>query len=145
MSGTTRLSQRLAYWSAILTGLLFLYWGGGTELFSESVLGPLTATWSERLVMDLSRWGEQIVAAMSQHVWLPAVGVLLLVVGLFPTLSQQVRRNRLAQISVGIVGLGVIGVGGIILGLPTSNLGRIMYLAPLFVAGMLLVGLVLPD
>jgi hypothetical protein len=134
MNGTTRLSQRVAYWSAILTGVLFLYWGGGAAVVPQRVLAPATVA-----------WGEQIVAAMSQHVWLPAVGILLLVVGLFPALAQQVRGNRLAQFGVGLGGLGLIGAGGGLLAVPASALMEGMYLAPLFAAGLLLVGLVLPG
>lgn len=134
MSGTTRLSQRLAYWSAILTGLLFLYWGGGATLVPQRVFAPATIA-----------WGEQLVATLSQHVWLPAVGVLLLVVGLFPALRQQVRGNRLGQLGVGLVGLGLLGAGGQLFAAPASALTGNLSLAPLAVAGLLLVGLVLPS
>lgn len=134
MNRTNRLSQRLASWGAILAGLGVLYWGGGAELLPGPVFAPATVA-----------WGNQLLTTLHQHVWLPAVGVLLVVIGLSPAIAQQVRRNRLAQLAIGLVGLGLIGSGGIILEIPASGLGEIVYLLPLFIAGILLVGLVLPG
>lgn len=134
MNGTNRFSQRLASWGAILAGLAFLYWGGAVELLPGPVFTSATVSWGNQLLVDLR-----------QYVWLPAVGVLLVVVGLIPAIVQQVRRNRLAQLGVGLVGLSLIGSGGLVLGIPASGLGEVVYLLPLFVAGILLVGLVLPG
>jgi hypothetical protein len=134
MSAENRLSQRIAYWSAILSGVVFLYWGMGKEAISGRLIAPVVIS-----------QGNQLLTGLSQHVWLPAVGLLLIVLGVSPVITRQVRQNRIAQIGVGLVGLGLIGGGGIFLEIPTSNIGEIMYLSPLFVAGILLVGLVLPS
>lgn len=134
MNGTTRLSQRLASWGAILAGLVVLYWGGAAELLPGPIFAPATITWSK-----------QLLATLGQYVWLPAVGVLLVGVCLSPAIAQQVRRNRLAQLAIGLVGLGLIGSGGVALEISASGLGEVVYLLPLFVAGILLVGLVLPG
>jgi hypothetical protein len=133
MSGGHRLSQRLVYWSAILTGLVLVYWGAGAELLPGPLLAPATVSWGKQLLTDLS-----------QSISLPAVGVLLIVLGLMPAIAQQVRENRTARLGVGLVGLGVIGGSWVGLEMPASSLGEVVYLSPLFLAGILLVGLVLP-
>lgn len=134
MSEMNRFSQRLASWGAILAGLAFLYWGGAAEFLPGPVFSSATVAWGNQLLVDLR-----------QYVWLPAIGVLLVVIGLFPAIAHQVRRNRLAQFGIGLVGLSLIGSGGLVLGIPTSGLGEVVYLLPLFVAGILLMGLVLPG
>lgn len=134
MNGATRLSQRLASWGVILAGLVVLYWGGGAEVLPGPVFAPAMIAWSK-----------QLLSTVGQYVWLPAVGVLLVVIGLFPAITQHVRRNRLAQLGVGLVGLGLIASGGLALGIPADGLGEVGYLLPLFIAGLLLVGLVLPN
>lgn len=131
---TTRLSQRLISWGAILAGVVVLYWGVVARLLPGPILAPATVT-----------WGEQFLAVLCQYLWLPAVGVLLLVIGLFPAIAQHVRTNRLAQFGVGLAGVGLIAGGGLVLGIPAGDLGEVGYLLPLFVAGLLLVGLVLPS
>lgn len=134
MNMTTRLFQRLVSWIAILAGVVAVYWGGVAELFPGPVFAPATVA-----------WGKQLLVELCQHLWLPAVGVLLLVIGLFPAIAKQTKRNRVAQFGVGLVGFGLIVSGGLVLKIPSVDLGEVGYLLPLFVAGILLVGLVLPD
>lgn len=131
---TTRLSQRLISWSAIVAGIVVLYWGVVAKLLPGPILAPATVA-----------WGKQFLAVLCQYIWLPAVGVLLLVIGLFPAIAQHVRTNRLAQFGVGLVGFGLIAGGWLVLEIPADGLGEVGYLLPLFVAGLLLVGLVLPS
>jgi hypothetical protein len=134
MSGTARLSQRLVYWIAILTGIVFLYLGGGASLLPDRLLAPETVA-----------WGTQLFESVGQYVWLPAVGTLLIVLGLFPAITRRVRGNRAMKFGVGLAGLGILGVGGMILGIPASTPEEIVYLSPLFISGILLVGLILPS
>jgi hypothetical protein len=133
MSGPNQLSQRITYWSAILIGVVFLYWGAEEEIRPDRFIAPTVS------------WGNQLLTDMSHYVWLPAVGVLLIVFGISPLITRQVQGNRVVQFGVGLVGLSLIGGGAIFLGISASDLGGIMYFSPLFIAGILLVGLMLPS
>lgn len=131
MNRSHRSALNVLYGVVGLVGVFLLYWGITSIIipgYGVSITVP---------------WLDQTLLAAGRYIWIPAVGVLLLTVGISPVIAFGARRSRVAQLVIGGVGLTLLGLGGL-LGFVTLNIFfGFIYIFPLLLTGVLLVAVTL--
>lgn len=110
-----------------IVGAFLLYWG------LMSLMNP--AYYASITVPRL----DQTLRAASRHIWVLAIGILLLTVGLIPVIVSVARSSHVAQIAIGGFGIILLCFGGFFTLLTLDPLTGIRYLSPLFLTGVVLI------
>lgn len=113
-----------------LVGVFLLYWGA-MSLVDPSHVPSVTFPWLD-----------QTLTRVGQHLWIPAVGVLFLIVGISPVMIPDARRSRVAQLILCGVGFLFFCVSGALIFISLSPL-TLFYLSPLILTGAIFVEIAL--
>lgn len=109
-----------------LVGAFLLYWGV-MSLRDPSYIPSVTVPWLD-----------QTLTAVGSYIWIPAIGVFLILVGVSPVVASVVRSSRIAQIVIGALGIGFLLFGGMFAFITLSLVGGLIFVIPLFLIGMML-------
>ncbi|WP_248910911.1 hypothetical protein [Halocatena marina] len=94
MNRSQRVGLNALYGIVGLIGAFLLYWGL-TSIVTPGYDVSITVSWLDQLLLVAGR-----------YIWIPAVGVLFLTVGISPVIAAGARKSRVAQIL--IVGIGIL-------------------------------------
>lgn len=117
---------RTARYVCVFFGLFLLYWGI-MSIVSVAYAASVTVPWLDQMLLNIS-----------EFVWLPAAGVLLIALGVSPTIAPRARNSRIIRILSGVLGLGFLCLSGFFVFLTLSPFWGFVYISPLFVTGILL-------
>lgn len=126
-------------WSALnvlfgiggLVGAFLLYWGM-RSLMDPSYIPSITIPWLD-----------QTLRAIGQHVWIPAVGVLLLIIGTSPVIIFSTQRSRVARGALCSIGIILLCLGGMFVSVTLNPLFGFLFVSPLILTGTVLIAVAL--
>lgn len=126
MNRSNRTALNALYGTVGLVGAFLLYWGI-TWITTPGYYVSITVPWLDQLLL-----------AVGRYVWIPAVGLLLLTVGISPVIVFGARSSRVLQVVIGGFGLIFLCFGGF-LGLITLNpFYGFIHISPLILSGIAL-------
>lgn len=114
-----------------MLGAFLLYWGI-MSIVSVSYVPSVTVPWLDRAL-----------TAVGRYVWIPAVGVFLMAMGVAPAIAGIARRNRIVRWALGGVGLAVGCLGVFFTFVAIDSVAGFIFVTPLLLAGVVLVGVTL--
>lgn len=117
-----------------ISGLVgaFLFSWGIAQLVKQGYASTITVP-----VID------ETLIAVGQHVWVPALGALLLAMGSSPLVVAAVRRSRTARLAVGCFGVGFLCFGGLLAAVTLDPLFGLLFVSPVVLVGVALVAVAL--
>lgn len=131
MNRSHRAALNALYGIVGLVGACLLYWGL-TSIVTPGYDVSITASWLDQLLL-----------AAGRYIWVPAVGLLFLTVGISPVIAAGARKSRVAQVLIGGIGILFLCFGGVLGLLTLNNFFGFIHVSPLLLTGVLLVAVAL--
>ncbi|WP_135666892.1 hypothetical protein [Halorhabdus rudnickae] len=126
MTHITHTRHSIASIGAVVGGLLIIAWG------ILSILSyPGYATTFRPL--------DTVLIALSDYLWIPAVGLCILSVGVAPLIRRRVTHNSVWTVGVTVCGVILLCFGGFLTLISVNSVAGLLYLSPLFLSGVVLV------
>lgn len=114
-----------------LVGTFLLYWGI-TQIMTPGYYVSITVPWLDQTLL-----------AADRYVWIPAVGLLLLTVGISPVIIVGARNSRIARVAIGGLGIIFFCFGGFFGLITLSVFYGFVFVSPIILSGIVLLAVAL--